>query len=102
MLRSRWSKILVFLLCLTPLFWLAWRVWNQDLTANPTEFIQHFTGDWTIRLIVATLAVTPLRKLLGLPGLIRFRRMIGLSAFFYGCLHLLTYLWLAKLDREST
>src|SRR5271157_711764 len=97
MLRSRWSKILVFLLCLAPLCLLAWRVWNQDLTANPTEFIQHFTGDWAIRLIVATLAVTPLRKLLGAPGLIRFRRMIGLFAFFYACLHFLTYLWLDKL-----
>ena len=97
MLRSRWSKVLVFLLCLAPLFRLAWRVWNQDVTANPTEFIQHFTGDWAIRLVVATLAVTPLRKLLGVPGLIRFRRMIGLFAFFYACLHFLTYLWLDKL-----
>jgi len=95
--RIRWSKILVFLLCLAPIFRLAWRVWNQDVTANPTEFIQHFTGDWAIRLIVATLAVTPLRKLLGVPGLIRFRRMIGLFAFFYACLHFLTYLWLDKL-----
>ena len=95
--RIRWSKILVFLLCLAPLFRLAWRVWNQDVTANPTEFIQHFTGDWAIRLIVATLGVTPLRKLLGVPGLIRFRRMIGLFAFFYACLHFLTYLWLDKL-----
>ena len=97
MLRSRWSKVLVFLLCLAPLFRLAWRIWNQDVTANPTEFIQHFTGDWTIRLIVATLGVTPLRKLLGVPDLIRFRRMVGLFAFFYACLHLLTYLWLDKL-----
>jgi sulfoxide reductase heme-binding subunit YedZ len=97
MRRIRWSKILVFLLCLAPLFRLAWRVWNQDVTANPTEFIQHFTGDWAIRLIVATLAVTPLRKLLGVPGLIRFRRMIGLFAFFYACLHFLTYLWLDRL-----
>jgi len=95
--RIRWSKVLVFLLCLAPLFRLAWRVWNQDVTANPTEFIQHFTGDWAIRLIVATLAVTPVRKLLGMPGLIRFRRMIGLFAFFYACLHFLTYLWLDKL-----
>ncbi|MGA9626699.1 MAG: protein-methionine-sulfoxide reductase heme-binding subunit MsrQ [Bryobacteraceae bacterium] len=97
MRRIRWSKVLVFLLCLAPLFRLAWRVWNQDVTANPTEFIQHFTGDWAIRLVVATLAVTPLRKLLGVPGLIRFRRMIGLFAFFYACLHVLTYLWLDKL-----
>jgi sulfoxide reductase heme-binding subunit YedZ len=95
--RIRWSKVLVFLLCLAPLFRLAWRVWNQDVTANPTEFIQHFTGDWAIRLIVATLAVTPLRKLLGVPSLVRFRRMIGLFAFFYACLHVLTYLWLDKL-----
>ena len=97
MRRIRWSKVLVFLLCLAPIFRLAWRMWNQDVTANPTEFIQHFTGDWAIRLIVTTLAVTPLRKLLGVPGLIRFRRMIGLFAFFYACLHLLTYLWLDKL-----
>ena len=97
MARGRWSKVLVFLLCLAPLIRLAWRVWNQDVTANPTEFIQHFTGDWAIRLIVATLGVTPLRKLLGVPGLIRFRRMIGLFAFFYACLHFLTYLWLDKL-----
>jgi sulfoxide reductase heme-binding subunit YedZ len=97
MLRSRWSKVVVLLLCLAPLFRLAWRVWNQDVTANPTEFIQHFTGDWALRLIVATLGVTPLRKLLGLPDLIRFRRMIGLFAFFYACLHFLTYLWLDKL-----
>jgi len=95
--RVRWGKILVFLLCLAPLCALAWRVWNQDLTANPTEFIQHFTGDWALRLIVATLGVTPLRKLLGVPGLIRFRRMIGLFGFFYACLHFLTYLWLDKL-----
>ena len=97
MLRSRWSKFLAFLLGLAPIFWLAWRVWNQDVTANPTEFIQHYTGDWALRLIVATLAVTPLRKLLGVPDLIRFRRMIGLFAFFYACLHFLTYLWLDKL-----
>ena len=77
--RIRWSKILVFLLCLAPLFRLAWRVWNQDVTANPTEFIQHFTGDWAIRLVVATLAVTPLRKLLGVPGLINAYRAGNVS-----------------------
>jgi sulfoxide reductase heme-binding subunit YedZ len=96
MLRNRWTKIFVFLLCLAPLFWLGRRAWNDNLTANPIEFITHFTGDWTIRMIVATLAVTPLRKALGLPDLIRFRRMIGLYAFFYGSLHFLTYLWLDK------
>jgi len=96
MLRSRWTKVLVFVLCLAPVFWLGWRAWNDELTANPIEFITHFTGDWTIRMIVAVLAVTPLRRVLQLPDLIRFRRMIGLFAFFYGCLHFLTYLWLDK------
>ncbi len=91
MLRSRWLKTLVFLLCLVPLGYLGWRTWNQDLTANPVEYITHFTGDWTIRLLVITLAVTPLRKLLGLPDLIRFRRMLGLYCFFYATLHVLTY-----------
>jgi sulfoxide reductase heme-binding subunit YedZ len=96
MAARRWSKAVVFVLCLAPLGWLGWRGWNQDLTANPIEFITHFTGDWTLRLIVATLAVTPVRKLLGMPGLIRYRRTIGLFAFFYGCLHFLTYVWLDK------
>jgi sulfoxide reductase heme-binding subunit YedZ len=97
MLRKRWLKAPVFLLCLVPLGLLAWRFWKEDLTANPTEFLQHVTGDWTIRFIVATLAVTPLRKLLHLPDLIRFRRMLGLFAFFYGCLHFATYLYFDKL-----
>jgi|ERR1017187_5139048 sulfoxide reductase heme-binding subunit YedZ len=97
MLKSRWTKIFIFLLCLAPFAHLAWRFGMQDLTPNPLEFITHFTGDWTIRLIVATLAITPLRKLLGVPDLIRFRRMVGLFAFFYGSLHFLTYLWFDKL-----
>ena len=97
MLRRRWFKLLVFLVCLAPLAWFGWRAYHRDLTANPIEYITHYTGDWCIRLLVATLAVTPLRKLLGLPDLIRFRRMLGLFAFFYGCLHfVITYLWLEK------
>jgi sulfoxide reductase heme-binding subunit YedZ len=95
-MRSRWAKAILFALGLGPLAWLGWRAWNMDLGANPVEFLQHFTGNWTLRLIVATLAVTPLRKLLRLPDLIRFRRMVGLFAFFYGCLHFVTYLWLDK------
>jgi sulfoxide reductase heme-binding subunit YedZ len=94
MLKSPWTKALVWLICLTPFAQLVWRVVHNNLTANPTEFIEHFTGDWTIRLIVATLAITPLRKLLGMPDLIRFRRLIGLFAFFYVCLHFTTYIWL--------
>jgi sulfoxide reductase heme-binding subunit YedZ len=91
MLRSRWTKLVLFLACLGPLAYLAWRIWKQDLTANPIEYITHFTGDWALRLLIVTLAVTPLRKLLGLPNLIRFRRMLGLFAFFYASLHLVTF-----------
>jgi len=97
MLRQSWTKVLVFVCCLIPAGLLGWRFWRQDLTPNPLEFLQHFTGDWTIRFLVITLAVTPLRKLLRLPDLIRFRRMIGLFAFFYGCLHFVVYLWFDKL-----
>jgi sulfoxide reductase heme-binding subunit YedZ len=89
-------KISVFGLCLVPLLLLAWWGWKEDLGANPIEYITHSTGDWTLRFIAITLAITPLRKLLHLPDLIRFRRMVGLFAFFYGCLHFLTYLWLDK------
>lgn len=88
------AKALVWALCLAPFLRLAWRIWHQDVTPNPVEFITHFTGDWTIRFIVAGLAITPLRKLLHVPDLIRFRRLIGLFAFFYACLHFATYLWL--------
>jgi methionine sulfoxide reductase heme-binding subunit len=97
MLRSRWFKAIVFLAFLAPAGYLGWRNYIDDLGANPLEYITHFTGDWTIRFICMTLAITPLRKLLGMPDLIRFRRMIGLYAFFYGCLHFTAYLWLDKL-----
>ena len=96
MLRKRWAKIPVWLLSLAPLGYLAWRAWNDDLTANPIEYITHFTGDWTIRFLVFTLAVTPLRKLLQMPDLIKFRRLIGLFAFFYGFLHFSTYIGVDK------
>jgi methionine sulfoxide reductase heme-binding subunit len=97
MLRRRWMKVPVFVLCLAPFLWLAWLFWQQDLGPNPLETITHFTGDWAIRLIVATLAITPLRRVLNLPDLVRFRRMLGLFAFFYGCLHLLIYLYFDRL-----
>jgi len=96
MLRKRWTKALVFGLSLLPVCWLAWRYWHDDLTANPIEYITHFTGDWTIRFLVFTLAITPLRKVLQQPDLIRFRRMIGLFAFFYGFLHFSTYFGVDK------
>ncbi|MGE5568245.1 MAG: sulfite oxidase heme-binding subunit YedZ [Rhodospirillales bacterium] len=93
---ARITKPLVFALCLLPLGALAWRALHDGLGANPIEFITHATGDWTLRFLLITLAVTPARKLLGMPGLIRYRRMLGLFAFFYGCLHFMTYLWLDK------
>jgi sulfoxide reductase heme-binding subunit YedZ len=101
MLRNRWTKVLIFLICAAPACWLAWRFYKEDLTVNPLEYITHFTGDWTIRMVVVTLAVTPLRKLLHLPDLIRFRRLIGLFAFFYGLLHFTSWLWLDKLFNVS-
>ena len=68
----------------------------MDFGANPIEFITHATGDWTIRFLVITLAITPLRKILRLPQLIRFRRMLGLFAFFYAFLHFSTWIGLDK------
>jgi sulfoxide reductase heme-binding subunit YedZ len=96
LLTRRWTKVVVFLLCLAPLALLGWAAYNNKLGANPIEYITHATGDWTLRFLCITLAITPLRKLLKLPDLIRFRRMLGLFAFFYGCLHLTTYVWLDK------
>jgi methionine sulfoxide reductase heme-binding subunit len=95
-LASKWTKIPVFLLCLVPVGLLAWRALHGELTANPIEFITRATGDWTIRFLIITLAITPLRKILRLPQLIRYRRMLGLFAFFYGCLHFATYIVLDK------
>jgi sulfoxide reductase heme-binding subunit YedZ len=95
-LTSKWTKLVVFAACLAPVAVLVWRGIHQDLTADPIAFITHTTGDWTIRFIVITLAITPLRKILHLPQLIRFRRMLGLFAFFYVCLHFTTWIWLDK------
>ena len=96
MLRKSWAKVPVWILSLAPLCWLGWRAYTNDLTANPIEFITHFTGDWAIRFVVFTLAITPLRKLLKLPDLIKFRRLLGLFAFFYATLHFLTWFVLDK------
>ncbi len=90
----RVGKPLVFLLCLVPLGHLLWRVVMETIGANPVETLIHATGDWTLRLLLITLAITPLRRLTGQVWLIRFRRQLGLFAFFYACLHLTAYLWL--------
>ncbi len=92
----RWMKPFVFALCLAPLFSLVWKGFSSALGANPIEVITRSTGLWTLIFLLITLSITPLRKLTGQLWLIRFRRMTGLFAFFYGCLHLLTYVWLDK------
>ena len=92
LLTSKWTKVVLFLFCLVPFASLVWRALHANLGANPVEFVQHATGDWTLRFLVFTLSITPLRRLLSIPELIRFRRMLGLFAFFYVCLHFLTYI----------
>ncbi len=89
-------KPVVFGASLAPLGWLAVGATSNGLGANPIEAVTHATGDWTLRFLLLTLAVTPLRVMTGWNALVRFRRMLGLFAFFYGCLHALTYVWLDK------
>lgn len=92
-------KPALFLLCLLPLAWLSWQALIiGDLGANPVETITRHTGDWALRLLLLTLAMTPLRRLGGWTWPLRIRRMLGLFAFFYACLHFLT--WLA-LDHQA-
>ena len=88
------SKPLLFLACLGPLAWLLAAAVLDRLGANPAEAMIRGLGDWTLRLLWLTLAVTPLREALGLPALARFRRMLGLFTAFYASLHLLAYGWL--------
>jgi sulfoxide reductase heme-binding subunit YedZ len=92
--KTRYLKPVIFLACLLPLARLAWKGLNSSLGANPIQVIMFSTGTWTLVLLLTTLSITPLRKLTKLYWLIQYRRMLGLFAFFYGCLHFLTYLWL--------
>lgn len=95
-LTSKWTKIFLFLLCLVPFAILLWRIIESNLGPNPVQFVEYTTGRWTLRFLAITLAITPARKILRLPQLIRFRRMLGLFAFFYVCLHLLAYTGIDK------
>ncbi len=87
-------KIAVFLASLLPLVRLLWLGFHGGLGANPIEFITLSTGTWTLTFLLITLTVTPLRRLSGWQWPIRLRRMLGLFAFFYACLHFVTYIWL--------
>lgn len=88
------AKASIFAASLVPLAWLAWAGLHGLLGANPISEITKETGTWTLRFVVLTLAITPVRRLTGWNALVRYRRMLGLFAFFYGTLHFLTYVWL--------
>ena len=87
------AKPLLFVLCLLPFAWLLYAAIADQLGANPAEALVRSTGDWTLRFLCIVLAVTPLRVLLKLPALARFRRMLGLFVYFYVVVHLLSYSW---------
>jgi len=89
--RPAWWALLA--LGLLPLAWLVWRTFTDQLGANPAETLIRATGDWTLRGLCLTLAVTPLRVQLGWPELLRFRRLLGLLTFGYASLHLVCYAW---------
>ena len=87
-------KPLLFVILLMPLFMLVYLGFNDDLTADPVEYILHYTGIWSLRILLLTLAMTPLKNITGRAVFLRIRRMIGLFVFFYVSLHLLVYTWL--------
>jgi methionine sulfoxide reductase heme-binding subunit len=86
------SKPLFFSLCVLPLAWLIWDTLHDQLGTDPVAQLEHRSGLWALRLLLATLAITPLRRLTGRAEPVRFRRMLGLFAFFYACVHLTIYL----------
>src|SRR5258708_18786069 len=94
--RLRLTKTIIFFAALVPLGRLVWKALHDGLGANPIEVITHTTGDWTLILVLTTLSITPLRRITRQYWLIGVRRMIGLFAFFYGCLHFTTSIWLDK------
>jgi methionine sulfoxide reductase heme-binding subunit len=87
------AKPIVFVLALLPFAWLLYGAFANKLGANPAEYLERSTGDWTLRFLCLTLAVTPLRVIAKLPPLARFRRMLGLFTYFYVVLHFLCYAW---------
>jgi sulfoxide reductase heme-binding subunit YedZ len=95
-INMRWLKPPIFLACLVPLAHLVWMAFHDELGANPIEYITHSTGTWALVGLCVTLTITPLRRILKQNWLIRLRRMFGLFAFFYACLHFMTFVWLDK------
>ena len=92
----KFAKVVVFVNAAVPLVLLGWDAYYHRLGANPLEYFTHTTGTLTLVFLLLTLAVTPLRKALGLPWMVKLRRMVGLYAFFYGFLHLTAYVWFDK------
>lgn len=90
------GKTVLWLLCLAPACSLVWKAFHDGLGANPVEYITHATGNWALRLLLVTLAITPARRFFKQPQLTRFRRALGLFAFFYACLHFTTWFLLDK------
>ena len=86
-------KPILFTVCLVPFIALVIGAVNNSLGTNPVETMTHETGEWTLRFLLLTLMITPLRRLSGKSWLIKLRRMLGLYAFFYACLHFITYIW---------
>jgi methionine sulfoxide reductase heme-binding subunit len=89
---TRFAKLVLLINGLVPLALLLWDVWRKQVGANPLEFVTRTTGMLTLVFLLITLAVSPLRRISGLNWLVKFRRMLGVFAFFYGSLHLLTYI----------
>ena len=87
-------KAMVWVLALLPLARLTWLGFNDNLSANPIEFVEHSTGTWALVFLLTTLSMTPIRLLTGLVWQIQLRRLLGLFMFFYACLHITTYVWL--------
>ena len=92
----KFARLVLFVNAAVPLALLGWDAYHHRLGANPLEFFTHTTGTLTLIFLLLTVALTPLRKLLGLPWLVKLRRMLGLYAFFYGILHLTAYMWFDK------
>lgn len=93
-MKPKYLKPILFLACLLPLVRLGWKAATVGLGANPIQVITYSTGTWTLVFLLLTLSITPLRRLTRQYWLIQYRRMVGLFAFFYVCLHFTTYLWL--------